>query len=235
MQVCNSFKLRLARVQSVVKNVVNRRLRKEKKRRSIQIVRYYLLPNFLASQPKIILTAWKSEPFGFRHVTTNIKGLSEDEYVPHLTAPHTVKHHLPDRMARQPPAPLVIWKLSSTQKNTNNSSQAPSPPREGHRQPLLHHRRPARAAATAARPPPEASPAQQDPRGLPGPHFVPSERLAALYHAVVRGRGQRLAAEPHDGLVGEWRERPRQRCGQGDPHLEDTFFFSLPFHGKPTG
>ncbi|KKY29894.1 hypothetical protein UCDDA912_g10172 [Diaporthe ampelina] len=57
MQVCNSFKLRLARVQSVVKNVVNRRLRKEKKRRSIQI----------------------SEPFGFRHVTTNIKGLSEDE------------------------------------------------------------------------------------------------------------------------------------------------------------
>ncbi|KAJ0118690.1 hypothetical protein N8I77_001520 [Diaporthe amygdali] len=57
MQVCNSFKLRLARVQSVVKNVVNRRLRKEKKRRSIQI----------------------SEPFAFRHVTTNIKGLSEDE------------------------------------------------------------------------------------------------------------------------------------------------------------
>ncbi|KAI3397431.1 hypothetical protein diail_10762 [Diaporthe ilicicola] len=57
MQVCNSFKLRLARVQSVVKNVVNRRLRKEKKRRSIQI----------------------SEPFGFRHVATNIKGLSEDE------------------------------------------------------------------------------------------------------------------------------------------------------------
>ncbi|KAH8780204.1 hypothetical protein F5883DRAFT_517135 [Diaporthe sp. PMI_573] len=57
MQVCNSFKLRLARVQSVVKNVVNRRLRKEKKRRSIQI----------------------SEPFGFRHVTTNIKGLSDEE------------------------------------------------------------------------------------------------------------------------------------------------------------
>ncbi|KAK7709854.1 hypothetical protein SLS64_006096 [Diaporthe eres] len=57
MQVCNSFKLRLARVQSVVKNVVNRRLRKEKKRRSIQI----------------------SEPFAFRHVTTNIKGLSEDD------------------------------------------------------------------------------------------------------------------------------------------------------------
>ncbi|KAL1870167.1 hypothetical protein Daus18300_005231 [Diaporthe australafricana] len=38
MQVCNSFKLSLARVHSVVKNVVNRRLRKEKKRRSIQIV-----------------------------------------------------------------------------------------------------------------------------------------------------------------------------------------------------
>ncbi|POS77942.1 hypothetical protein DHEL01_v203655 [Diaporthe helianthi] len=57
MQVCNSFKLRLARVQSVVKNVVNRRLRKEKKRRSIQI----------------------SEPFGFRHVTTNIKGLGDEE------------------------------------------------------------------------------------------------------------------------------------------------------------
>lgn len=45
MQVCNSFKLRLARVQSVVKNVVNRRLRKEKKRRSLQIVRHRPLPN----------------------------------------------------------------------------------------------------------------------------------------------------------------------------------------------
>lgn len=29
----------------------------------------------------MILTAWQSEPFGFRHVTTNIEGLSEDEYV----------------------------------------------------------------------------------------------------------------------------------------------------------
>lgn len=34
------------------------------------------------SSPEMILTAWQSEPFGFRHVTTNIEGLSEDEYVP---------------------------------------------------------------------------------------------------------------------------------------------------------
>lgn len=82
MQVCNSFKLRLARVQSVMKNVVNRRLRKEKKRRSIQIVRYHPLLNLLSCRLQRILTAWKSEPFGFRHVATNIKGISEDEYVP---------------------------------------------------------------------------------------------------------------------------------------------------------
>lgn len=81
MQVCNSFKLRLARVQSVMKNVVNRRLRKEKKRRSIQIVRYHPLLNLLSCRLQRILTSWKSEPFGFRHVATNIKGISEDEYV----------------------------------------------------------------------------------------------------------------------------------------------------------
>lgn len=42
-----------------------------------------------------MLTEWQSEPFGFRHVTTNIKGLSEDEYVTNLIASHAVKHHLP--------------------------------------------------------------------------------------------------------------------------------------------
>lgn len=42
--------------------------------------------------PEMILTAWQSEPFGFRHVTTNIEGLSEDEYVsPCLTVSQAIK------------------------------------------------------------------------------------------------------------------------------------------------
>lgn len=36
---------------------------------------------FLCRRLKMVLTARQSEPFGFRHVTTNIKGLSDEEYV----------------------------------------------------------------------------------------------------------------------------------------------------------